>query len=577
MATAIGDLVATLGMNVRPFQGAIGQAQGMLSRFGSAATGAIGRIRGILSSVGGAMGLGALMGGTAAIAGTMKAIQLSGVQAAAEKKLQSVLAATGGAAGFTAKELFGYASQLQGVTNYGDEATISMMGVLATFKEIKGDVFKDAVASIQDMSAVLGQDMQAGAVQLGKALNDPIRGVTALRRVGVSFTAEQMAQIKNFQEQGNLVAAQRIILDELKNEFGGAAQAMADPLQQARNAMGDLGERVGKIVKPAVVGMLNAVVRSGEWLMDTIEALNQRFDAVILTVQEGFGGALAYVGQAGGSMGEMLRGVLEDIGQWIDLLAFAFRNFGALAQVAILEIAIMAIETFPQMEGPIQDTARGFVAMWAGVKAFFGTIVAGIVGGLQEIGNVAKAVGAGITAAWAKLQAGEFSQIGSAFGNAFMEAFAAQKDVQAPNVAMEVAKASAIAAATFDASVTSKGGIKNYLEDQRRQLIDGIAQNESAFELRRRARLQQETALPPAAIPGAPGEEGAVDGDTTAKLAGAIAFGSAEAYKLIASAALGSNMQERQINAAEQTADNTARMADAIEDLSDVDEIDIPA
>ena len=165
----------------------------------------------------------------------------------AERKLEAVLRATGGAAGLAAEELKAYAAELQGITNFGDEATIEAMALLATFTQIRGPIFKDAIAVMQDMSAVLGQSLTQGAIKLGKALNDPIAGITALRQVGVSFNEQQMEQIRLLQESGDLMAAQRIILDELNRAFGGAAKALADPATQMKNAWGDVQEQLGEI------------------------------------------------------------------------------------------------------------------------------------------------------------------------------------------------------------------------------------------------------------------------------------------------------------------------------------------
>lgn len=178
-----------------------------------------------------------------------ESIELAGVQENAETKLAAVIKATGGAAGFTADELAKYAGELQAVTTYGDEATIAALSVLATFKEIKGDNFKAAAAAAQDMSTVMGQDLNSSVIQLGKALNDPVKGLTALSRVGVSFTDEQKAMIKQMVAVGDVAGAQKVILAELQSEFGGAAAAMRTTFDgmktAASNAFGDLQEEVG--------------------------------------------------------------------------------------------------------------------------------------------------------------------------------------------------------------------------------------------------------------------------------------------------------------------------------------------
>lgn len=199
------------------------------------------------------MGMLGVAGGAAGmVAITKKLIDLARTQEAAERKLAAVLRTTGHAAGFTAKQLVQYAAELQRTTNFGDEATIAMMSVLATFKEIRGETFKDATKAIQDMSTVMGVDLRSAAIQVGKALNDPVVGATMLRRVGVSLSVQQMEQIKLFTQQNRLMDAQRLILTELESEFGGAAEAMADPITQLGNVIGDIGEDIGEDLLPFV-------------------------------------------------------------------------------------------------------------------------------------------------------------------------------------------------------------------------------------------------------------------------------------------------------------------------------------
>ena len=183
-----------------------------------------------------------------------EAIGLAKIQADAEKKLEAVLKATGGAAGLSAKELKKYASQLQDVTLYGDEATIAAMGMMASFKSIKGDVFKEAIKAAQDMSTVMNTDLKQSVLQLGKALESPEIGMSALRETGVSFTQEQIAGVKKLIAEGKKQEAQMIILKELQGEFGGAAQMAASDahgaMVQLTNAWGDFKEAVGQAITP---------------------------------------------------------------------------------------------------------------------------------------------------------------------------------------------------------------------------------------------------------------------------------------------------------------------------------------
>lgn len=224
-----------------------------------------------LSSITSALGpVGAAFAGAFALhnafAGARQQIQ-------AEQKLAAVLNATGNAAGLSAQQIAAYASELQNATNFGDELTIGAASILATFKEIKGDTFKQALAVAQDLSVVIGQDLTSSVTQLGKALNDPIHGVTALRRVGVSFTQSQLEQIKTLQESNDILGAQKIILKELESEFGGAAAAVADPWTQFKNAIGDLGETLAMALLPAVNALSRGLTTLVGWLQNNSRAV----------------------------------------------------------------------------------------------------------------------------------------------------------------------------------------------------------------------------------------------------------------------------------------------------------------
>lgn len=177
-------------------------------------------------------------------------------QEKANAQMNSVLKSTGGAAGLTAKELQSMASEMQNLTGIGDEVIQEGQNLLLTFTKIGKETFPEATQTILDMSTALGQDMKSSAIQLGKALNDPINGVTALRRVGVSLTDQQRDQIKAFQDSGNIMAAQKVILKELQTEFGGSAKAIGDTfagsMMKAQAAQGDMKESMGKII--SVIG-----------------------------------------------------------------------------------------------------------------------------------------------------------------------------------------------------------------------------------------------------------------------------------------------------------------------------------
>jgi hypothetical protein len=196
-----------------------------------------------------AVGAAAIAFGAIVAKVSTKAIAAANEQEKAEAKLTAVIRSTGGAAGFTAKEMFGMAAELQRVTTYGDETTISAMAVLATFKEIGGEAFPRTVKAAADMASVMGTDLQSAIVMIGKAMNDPIANLSAMSRAGVQFTDEQKSMVKQLWISGDALGAQKIILTELESQFGGTSEAMrttfGGAMKGATNALGDLWEEIG--------------------------------------------------------------------------------------------------------------------------------------------------------------------------------------------------------------------------------------------------------------------------------------------------------------------------------------------
>ena len=190
-----------------------------------------------------------------------KTIEVAREQVKAERMLESQLRATGNAVRLTSKEIWDMASNLQKLTNIGDEGIVKNLVIpLTTFKSISGDVFKSATKAIMDLNAVFGdasnpESLRSTAIQVGKALNDPLTGLLALRRAGVSFTAAQKEMIQSLVESGKLVEAQNMILKELEDQFGGAAEAAVNTGTQLKNAFGDYLEVIGKRMLPALDGV----------------------------------------------------------------------------------------------------------------------------------------------------------------------------------------------------------------------------------------------------------------------------------------------------------------------------------
>ncbi len=176
----------------------------------------------------------------------------------AEAQLQAVLKSTGGAAGVTADQVNNLADSIMKTTPIDGEAALAAENMLLTFTSIHKDVFPAATKAVTDMATAMNngatpssEQLSNTAIQVGKALQDPINGVTALRKVGVSLSDQQKEQVKHFMAVNDQADAQKLILQELAKEFGGSASAaattFAGKMEMLKNHFIDLG--VGAIPK----------------------------------------------------------------------------------------------------------------------------------------------------------------------------------------------------------------------------------------------------------------------------------------------------------------------------------------
>jgi hypothetical protein len=218
------ELQNKLGPGISSALKDVGKLETRLGRIGQHAQ------RGVQNAAANLTRLGVVAGGllaTQVYAGVKSLEELERVTNATE----GVIKSTGSAAGVTAKEIRDMAQALEDVTTADDKVIQGGQNLLLTFTNIGEDVFPKATKSMVDLGIAMAQgdvanaDFKASAIQIGKALNDPIKGITALTRVGVSFTEQQKAQIKAMVEAGDVAGAQTIILQELEREFGNAGKA----------------------------------------------------------------------------------------------------------------------------------------------------------------------------------------------------------------------------------------------------------------------------------------------------------------------------------------------------------------
>ena len=220
------------------------------------ATEAASGVGGSLKSVGKIAGAAL---GTAAIASFGKASVDAATEAAvATARLDQIFLSMGDSTGQASDAAQAYASALSKKIGVEDESIMAGQAQLATFGEVSNEtarmagIFDRATTAGADLAAAGFGSIESNAVQLGKALQDPTKGMTALAKSGVTFTDAQKEQIKALQDSGNLLEAQKIVLGAVEQQVGGTAEATVTSQQKAALAFGEVQETVGGKLLPVL-------------------------------------------------------------------------------------------------------------------------------------------------------------------------------------------------------------------------------------------------------------------------------------------------------------------------------------
>lgn len=196
----------------------------------------------------------------------------------ANAQLKAGLVSTGEAAGMSFETLEEQQDIFRSKIDYSKSAIADMQAMLLTFPAVTYKTFGQASMAIADMATRLHTGLDQTAIQVGKALQDPIRGITALHRVGVNFSEVQKDQIKHFVETGQAARAQQLILKELNTEFGGSAEAAANvnpemfkytkTLESAQLMVGELVIKLKTYLMPALTAIMNGFMNSIHWMQE---------------------------------------------------------------------------------------------------------------------------------------------------------------------------------------------------------------------------------------------------------------------------------------------------------------------
>ena len=414
LATAYVSLVASardLGPSVAKQFGAVEkQADGAGKRIGGKLSGGIGASLKMLGAAGAILGVKDFLGDAISEARESQKVGAITTQ---------IIKSTGGAAKVSADQVGDLATAISNKTGVDDEAIQSGANMLLTFKKVRNEVgkgsnvFDRATQAAADLSAAGFGDMSSQSKMLGKALNDPIKGISALSRSGVTFTAQQQSQIKTLVASGKTLEAQKIILGEVESQVGGTAEASATAGEKLATTFGNFKESIGTALLPALDAVFTKASEFIGWLQTNmgpaLSKVGKFFAPVVDTVK-------LFIGTLTGNGADVdvpwmnnvidMAGTMADVWENTLLPAFAAVKDFIATQVVPRFLSIKdAIAAFVNVALPIvQGFVKGMMAriepLMPTIREVFGTIGQIITGALDLIKAVIERVTSVISFIW---------------------------------------------------------------------------------------------------------------------------------------------------------------------------------
>lgn len=370
--TKIGAMRIDIGADTAQFDKAVSDTQRKLAGIGKRFE----AVGGKLTSLGSKMSIG-LTAPFAALAVT--SVKAANESAAALAQVESALKSMGNASGRTSEQLSDLAGRLQDTSLFDDDDIMAKSTAnLLTFGNVAKETFDRAQQAIVDYAARTGSDLQPATIMIGKALNSPLKGLTALSKVGVQFTSGQKAMIEGMVKSGNIAGAQGIILTELERQYKGAAQAARDasPTAATEQAWRTFQETVGALaakVLPPLTAALTGVLDA----FNKLSPETQKYIVIGAGVVAALGPVITVVG-----------GLVTGVGVLIPVLTGAAGVFATLATVintTVLPAIGSAIVALSPILVPLAAVAVGVGAVYLAWKNWdkITSIVSGLYSGVK--------------------------------------------------------------------------------------------------------------------------------------------------------------------------------------------------
>lgn len=375
----------------------VGEAQSAIAAFKSTgdaaktATGAATSTGSSLAKIGAAVATGYAV--KKVIDFGKEVVSAAGDAAHANKVVTATFKDAGDATGTAAKHAIDLAESWGRQIGVSPSVIKGAEGILATFHAVsstsamQAGIFDRTTKAAADLAAAGFGDMETNAKQLGKALSDPTKGLTALTRSGVNFTKAQKDQIANMQKSGDLLGAQKLILGEVERQVGGTAEATAGAGAKMSVAWEEMKVKLGTGLLPIVgqiknmfAGLFDFIGANAGWLVPIILAITA------------FATALFVIAKAVQMFQIVIEGVKLAIAGF-RLVWLALNSSFLASPIGLIIVAIVALVVVIVL---IATKTTWFQTIWATVTRFLVTAWQAATGAITSAWNAAWSFIAGI-------------------------------------------------------------------------------------------------------------------------------------------------------------------------------------
>jgi len=342
------------------------------------------------------IGIGIAAAGAAAIAATAAVADFAGKSilaaegvATANARLDQIsksMGIFGSQAGNVTQRLIKFAEANELTVAVDAEVIKATQAKLLTFKQLAqtadetGGSFDRATMAALDLAAAGFGSAETNAVQLGKALQDPIKGITALARAGVTFTAQEKETIKTLVESGKVLQAQDLILTSIETQVGGTAEATAKSSDKMALAFDNIYEAVGMSLLPVVDEFTTALTdltpEIADALIPVAEQLASVFRDNVLPAIQQF--TIWLASPEGVQMvKDLTTAIVDGVKGFFDFTKAVIENWDAITKIAaVIGIAVIAFNTLTTAAA----LAQAATVLFSGALAVtpFGWVAAGL-------------------------------------------------------------------------------------------------------------------------------------------------------------------------------------------------------